>query len=271
MDASGKKIEARGRVQVLRVNPRGSSGSSVIKGRGPRPSGAERDRYERTKARVARSTKRSQITRVGRSRQQRASLRGCIDSLRQLTKSLDLQKMSAHHGGMLVLGGFTIVDTRELLTEALYPELLREYRKLVPKDPSATQQSFYLRLGSVEPGVIPDLMRAHRDLCLHALNASDSGWIAQDSSLLLLSEQVQATFHDHLSFDERADPRHRVCRQNAVASLHRDGTIFNSPNGDDPLPTRAGDTAIFNEGAKHKSPLGAKDGFFMLHWFVKPT
>jgi hypothetical protein len=208
---------------------------------------------------------------IGSSERKTApQLRATIAALKELRRNLGDAKVSEHHGGMHVLGGFSILDTKHLITPEIYRELLAEYRKLVPKDRSVTQQSFYVPPESKQRGLVPELIRAHRDVSLQALRQRDPAWISHGSSLLLLNQQLQSEFHDHLTDAERRDPQHRVCRQNASTGIHRLGTLFNSPRDDEPFQSQSGDTAIFNEGARHMSPPDAHDGFFMLHFFAKP-
>lgn len=199
-----------------------------------------------------------------------SDLTQCAWTLLAHSKQLPLGIIEHQYGGFNILGGFTALKTNELLSTQVAKALLTEYRKVVPRDDSKTQQSYPIDPRSRVEGPVPDFMRAHKDLTLAVLNVNGVHWKWDISSLLLVSQKLQDGFHDHLQPNERSDPQHQVTRQNAGVSLGFFGTVFRSPNDETELyRSEAGETTIFNEGALHQSPDGARARLYLLHWFSR--
>lgn len=194
----------------------------------------------------------------------------CANRIEELSKRVSELARADYSGGFNTLGGFTIVDTRAILTPEIGELLLNEYRKVVPRDDSKTQQSYALSDNMPVKGPVANFMTAHKNLVLAVLNAEGENWRWEISSLLLLSQKLQDGFHDHMSDAERANPRYQMSRINAGVSLRFPGSVFQSytdPN--DVYYSQAGETSIFNEGALHQSPDGAELRFYLLHWFSR--
>jgi hypothetical protein len=197
-------------------------------------------------------------------------LEKCTRVLISLSKAIPEDLVVHHYGGFDVLGGFTTLNTGELIEPAVGDFLLKEYQKLVPADESKTQQSYSLSPGAQIKGPVAKFMVAHKDLTLATLNATGENWSWSISSLLLVSQKLQDGFHDHLTPTERADSNNKVRRQNAGVSLRHPGTVFRSPTDEqDIYHSKPGESTIFNEGALHQSPDGAYLRLYLLHWFSR--
>lgn len=195
-------------------------------------------------------------------------LNNCNLSLKKLARNISANGIiTEHYGGVETLGGFTTIDTSRILTPLVGNVLLKEFLLLHQGEQSKPQIAYPITKIQKKTGPVASFMRAHRDLTSRLLGKK---WDWQASSLLLVSTDLQNEHHQHLSEEEKADTNHPVTRANGVASLRTQGTIFRTPSGaQNEYFTSPGETAVFNEGTWHMSPLGAKKRLFLMHFFEK--